>query len=161
MASALAAVQIRGRRHLAGHGIEKDLRDAVAGTIYSGTSEIQQNRIGIPPAAEVPVLVKVCGARTEADLEVLREPGVDLVGLWHGVPDGHADLDLGTALAWPRPPAAGRSRARARHPRGGPRGGCRRATGVRWVQLHGYGRPVSVRRLRDAGPGVASSRSST
>ena len=31
-----------------------------------------------------------------------------------------------------------------------------RATGVRWVQLHGYGRPVSVRRLRDAlGPGVA------
>ena len=26
-------------------GLEKDLRDAVAGTIYSGTSEIQYNRI--------------------------------------------------------------------------------------------------------------------
>lgn len=46
VASALAAVQIfGGAGYLAGHGIEKDLRDAVAGTIYSGTSEIQQNRI--------------------------------------------------------------------------------------------------------------------
>jgi alkylation response protein AidB-like acyl-CoA dehydrogenase len=26
-------------------GLEKDLRDAVGGTIYSGTSDIQRNRI--------------------------------------------------------------------------------------------------------------------
>lgn len=105
------------------------------------------------------MLVKVCGARTEADLEVLRAAGVDLAGLWHGVPGGHADLDLATAA---RLAAAARDE-------GGPEpvlvtlrddpgavAAAVRATGVRWVQLHGYGRPVSVRRLRDAlGPGVA------
>lgn len=46
VASALAAVQIFGAAgYLTEHGIEKDLRSAVAGTIYSGTSEIQRNRI--------------------------------------------------------------------------------------------------------------------
>jgi alkylation response protein AidB-like acyl-CoA dehydrogenase len=30
---------------MAEYGLEKDLRNAVAGTIYSGTSEIQRNRI--------------------------------------------------------------------------------------------------------------------
>lgn len=45
-ASALAAVQIfGGSGYLTESGLEKDLRDAVAGTIYSGTSEIQRNRI--------------------------------------------------------------------------------------------------------------------
>jgi alkylation response protein AidB-like acyl-CoA dehydrogenase len=46
VASALAAVQIfGGYGYLAEYGLEKDLRNAVAGTIYSGTSEIQRNRI--------------------------------------------------------------------------------------------------------------------
>lgn len=46
LASALAAVQILGGNgYLTEFGIEKDLRNAVAGTIYSGTSEIQRNRI--------------------------------------------------------------------------------------------------------------------
>jgi alkylation response protein AidB-like acyl-CoA dehydrogenase len=46
VASALAAVQIfGGYGYLAEYGLEKELRDAVAGTIYSGTSEIQRNRI--------------------------------------------------------------------------------------------------------------------
>ena len=45
-ASALAAVQIfGGNGYLSEYGVEKDLRDAVAGTVYSGTSEIQRNRI--------------------------------------------------------------------------------------------------------------------
>lgn len=45
-ASAMAAVQIfGGLGYVTGHGMEKDLRDAVAGTIYSGTSEIQRQRI--------------------------------------------------------------------------------------------------------------------
>jgi alkylation response protein AidB-like acyl-CoA dehydrogenase len=30
---------------MAEYGVEKDLRNAVAGTIYSGTSEIQRNRL--------------------------------------------------------------------------------------------------------------------
>lgn len=45
-ASAAAAVQIfGGNGYMAEYGLEKDLRNAVAGTIYSGTSEIQRNRI--------------------------------------------------------------------------------------------------------------------
>jgi alkylation response protein AidB-like acyl-CoA dehydrogenase len=44
--SALAAVQIHGGNgYMAEFGVEKDLRNAVAGTIYSGTSEIQRNRL--------------------------------------------------------------------------------------------------------------------
>ncbi|OEJ22368.1 acyl-CoA dehydrogenase family protein [Streptomyces subrutilus] len=46
VASALNAVQIfGGNGYMAEYGIEKELRNAVAGTIYSGTSEIQRNRI--------------------------------------------------------------------------------------------------------------------
>jgi alkylation response protein AidB-like acyl-CoA dehydrogenase len=46
VSSALAAVQIFGATgYTTGCGLEADLRDAVAGTIYSGTSEIQRNRI--------------------------------------------------------------------------------------------------------------------
>ncbi|WP_438486746.1 acyl-CoA dehydrogenase family protein [Streptomyces sp. S186] len=46
VASALAAVQIfGGNGYMAEYGIEKELRNAVAGTLYSGTSEIQRNRI--------------------------------------------------------------------------------------------------------------------
>jgi alkylation response protein AidB-like acyl-CoA dehydrogenase len=44
--TALDAVQIfGGQGYLTGTGIERDLRNAVGGTIYSGTSEIQRNRI--------------------------------------------------------------------------------------------------------------------
>lgn len=46
VASSLAAVQIfGGNGYLSEYGLEKDLRNAVAGTIYSGTTEIQYNRI--------------------------------------------------------------------------------------------------------------------
>jgi alkylation response protein AidB-like acyl-CoA dehydrogenase len=44
--TALDAVQIfGGQGYLTGTGIERDLRNAIGGTIYSGTSEIQRNRI--------------------------------------------------------------------------------------------------------------------
>lgn len=44
--TALDAVQIfGGRGYLTGTGIERDVRNAIGGTIYSGTSEIQRNRI--------------------------------------------------------------------------------------------------------------------
>jgi alkylation response protein AidB-like acyl-CoA dehydrogenase len=46
VSSAMDAIQIfGGRGYLTSQGLEKDLRDAVAGTIYSGTSEIQRQRI--------------------------------------------------------------------------------------------------------------------
>lgn len=44
--SGLAAVQIfGGNGYMTEYGLEKDVRGAVAGTIYSGTTEIQYNRI--------------------------------------------------------------------------------------------------------------------
>jgi len=46
LASALAAVQVfGGYGYLAEYGLEKDVRNAVAGPIYSGTSEVQRQRI--------------------------------------------------------------------------------------------------------------------
>ncbi|GAA4238453.1 acyl-CoA dehydrogenase family protein [Actinomadura meridiana] len=46
LSNALAAVQIfGGNGYTVEYGLEKDLRNAVAGTIYSGTSEIQRNRV--------------------------------------------------------------------------------------------------------------------
>jgi alkylation response protein AidB-like acyl-CoA dehydrogenase len=46
LASAAAAVQIfGGNGYMAEYGLEKDLRNAVAGTIYSGTSDVQRQRI--------------------------------------------------------------------------------------------------------------------
>jgi alkylation response protein AidB-like acyl-CoA dehydrogenase len=46
LSSALAAVQVfGGYGYTAEYGLEKDLRNAVAGTIYSGTSDIQRQRI--------------------------------------------------------------------------------------------------------------------
>ncbi|MEV8631395.1 acyl-CoA dehydrogenase family protein [Streptosporangium sp. NPDC051023] len=46
LASSLAALQIfGGNGYTAEYGLEKDVRNAAAGTIYSGTNEIQYNRI--------------------------------------------------------------------------------------------------------------------
>jgi len=46
VAAAMAAVQLFGASgYVTEHGIEKDLRNAIAGTIYSGTSEMQRRRI--------------------------------------------------------------------------------------------------------------------
>jgi alkylation response protein AidB-like acyl-CoA dehydrogenase len=46
VATSLDAVQIfGGNGYMVEYGLEKDVRNAVAGTIYSGTSEIQYNRI--------------------------------------------------------------------------------------------------------------------
>ncbi|MDG4757170.1 acyl-CoA dehydrogenase family protein [Micromonospora sp. WMMD710] len=46
VATALAAVQIfGGYGYTKEYGLEKDLRNAVAGTIYSGTSDVQRQRI--------------------------------------------------------------------------------------------------------------------
>ncbi|MFG2040403.1 acyl-CoA dehydrogenase family protein [Dactylosporangium sp. NPDC048998] len=46
LASSLAAMQVfGGKGYLTEHGIEQDIRDAVGGRIYSGSNEIQYNRI--------------------------------------------------------------------------------------------------------------------
>lgn len=98
-------------------------------------------------------LVKICGATTRRDVELLAESGADLVGVWHGIPGGHADLSVQevsslTAVAHTtdrlRPvlvtfldDAEAVLRVAAR-------------TGVRWVQLHGYQQPAMVRALKAA-----------
>ena len=46
VSTALAAIQVfGGNGYTTAFGLEADLRDAVGGTIYSGTSEVQRNRI--------------------------------------------------------------------------------------------------------------------
>jgi phosphoribosylanthranilate isomerase len=92
-------------------------------------------------------LLKVCGATTDADVDVLHAAGADLVGLWHGVSGGRAELGrdhlaslaaacrltgsldpvLVTFLRDPDDIVAA-----ARH------------AGIRWLQLHGYQAPAVV-----------------
>jgi phosphoribosylanthranilate isomerase len=100
------------------------------------------------------MLVKICGATSPRDMEPLASAGADLVGLWHGVPGGRADL----------PPAELAALAAAAH-------GTERlrpvlvtflndaealrlaltSARIDWVQLHGYQPPGTVRALKSAG----------
>jgi phosphoribosylanthranilate isomerase len=101
-----------------------------------------------------PVL-KVCGATTPDDVDALAAGGADYVGLWHGVPGGHADLPVETVTA-----LAGAARATGRL---APvlvtflgdadvlRAVLRR-TGIRHVQLHAYQPPALVKALRSGAP---------
>lgn len=102
----------------------------------------------LPPTR--PRHLKVCGARTRADLTLLAESGPTLVGLWHGVPGGPAELSeqhlahlAATAIRLGLEPVlvtflddADRLARLAR------------ATGIRWIQLHAYQSPALVTELR-------------
>lgn len=101
-------------------------------------------------------VLKVCGATTLDDITLLAASGADFVGLWYGVPGGHADLSREelTVLA-----AAATATGRLQ-----PvlvtfisdvdvlRDVVER-TGLRWLQLHAYQSPAVVRALRAAVPG--------
>ncbi|MED7948962.1 hypothetical protein [Streptomyces sp. BE303] len=101
--------------------------------------------------------LKVCGVTGEDQLRLLAGAPVDLVGLWYGVPDGPADLDLpelvrlaecARSAGGPAPvlvtlladPAALREAVTA--------------SGVSRVQLHGYATPAQVAAIRAELPGV-------
>ncbi|MET0132664.1 MAG: hypothetical protein ABW215_03635 [Kibdelosporangium sp.] len=100
-------------------------------------------------------LLKVCGATTRADVELLANAGADLVGLWHGVPDGPAERSVEQVAALAE---AARSTGilepmlvtflsdvdilRQIVER----------TGIQWIQLHAYQMPGMVRGLRSAVP---------
>jgi phosphoribosylanthranilate isomerase len=95
-------------------------------------------------------VVKVCGVTSAADPAVAAEGGADLVGLWHGVPGGHADLPanrLGAlvraAVAVGVKPVLVTLLPDMRH-----LAALIRATAVPLVQLHGYQPPAAVRRLK-------------
>ncbi|MER7583909.1 N-(5'-phosphoribosyl)anthranilate isomerase [Kitasatospora sp. NPDC097691] len=107
-----------------------------------------------PARALRPGHLKVCGARTRADLALLADTGPTLVGLWHGVPDGPADLEperladlAATAIRLGLEPVLvtflddADQLARLA-----------RATGIRWIQLHAYQNPALVADLRERLP---------
>jgi phosphoribosylanthranilate isomerase len=101
------------------------------------------------------VIVKICGATTAGEVSLLADAGVDLVGLWHGIPGGPADVPVSSVAALAgaaRPPvqpvlvtflgdAEALLDAVAR-------------TGVRWVQLHAFQPPALVRALKSGGDGL-------
>lgn len=97
--------------------------------------------------------VKICGAGSVADVAAVAAGGADLVGLWHGVPGGRAEISrpelelladaarrtgsvepvLVTFISDPE-------RLRA----------ILAATGIRRLQLHGYQPPALVRSLKQS-----------
>ncbi|MHB9757703.1 phosphoribosylanthranilate isomerase [Streptomyces sp. BYX5S] len=109
-----------------------------------------------PPSPPAPVrTLKVCGATSPRDIEVLAGAGAGLVGLWHGVPGGPADLPEHDVAALA---AAARATGRL-HPvlvtflgDADTLAGVLRRTGITTVQLHAYQRPSTVRALRAALP---------
>ncbi len=108
----------------------------------------------IQPGPGTPVL-KVCGATSTADVALLAAAGADLVGLWHGVPGGGAELSLPDAVS-----LAGAARAAGLEPvlvtfakDVGLLSTVLRQTGIRWVQLHAYQLPATVAALHAAMPG--------
>jgi phosphoribosylanthranilate isomerase len=96
-------------------------------------------------------LLKTCGATTVDDVELLATAGADLVGLWHGVPNGPAELSIdrlaklaeaARATGVLRPimvtflgDAEKMAEALAH-------------TGIEWIQLHAYQSPPVIRDLR-------------
>ncbi|WP_017615295.1 phosphoribosylanthranilate isomerase [Nocardiopsis salina] len=100
-------------------------------------------------------LLKVCGATSARDVDVLASSGADCVGLWHGVPGGRAELTADWLVS-----LAGAARRTGRLEPvlvtflGDPRAlaDTARSAGMRWIQLHAYQSPPVVRSLRTALP---------
>jgi len=112
-----------------------------------------------PTPFETPLgatLLKVCGATSGVDVSALVDGGADLVGLWHGVSGGHADLDRARLTE-----LAAATVARGRTPvlvtfTGDPVAVADALTesGIGVVQLHGYQPPPVVRAIKATGATV-------
>ena len=101
--------------------------------------------------------VKVCGIVTRAEIDLLAAQGVDFVGLWWGVPGGPHDLErtqwreLAEAAAategmTPVLVTFAKDAEQLRETlEGAP---------VRWVQLHGYPTPGTIRKIKAIAPDV-------
>ncbi len=99
--------------------------------------------------------IKICGATHPAGVDLLAGLGIDLIGLWHGVPHGHADLSMDQLSGLAETARA----SGAAHPvlvtLLDDIDAIRTAvldSGVGWVQLHGYQPPALVRAVKTAGP---------
>lgn len=99
--------------------------------------------------------IKICGATHPSDVDLLAGAGIDLIGLWHGIPDGPADLSMQELVRLaaaarangPAPPVLVTLLSEIDVIRT-----VVLSSGVRWVQLHGYQTPAVVRGLKTAGP---------
>jgi len=96
--------------------------------------------------------VKICGATRPADIDLLAGAGVDLVGLWHGVPGGHAELGIGAlaALAHAAATAGLRPVLVTLQTTAAAIRQVLSAARLGWVQLHGYQPPGTVHALKAA-----------
>jgi phosphoribosylanthranilate isomerase len=99
--------------------------------------------------------VKVCGVVDRAELDILAAVGVDLVGLWYGVPGGPHDLPLDrwvelAAAAADTPEAVLVTFAKDAELLGDALAGAEAG----WIQLHGYQSPGLVRKLKARAPDV-------
>lgn len=102
------------------------------------------------------LLLKVCGARTAADIAILTRAGADLVGLWHGV-GGRAELSRSQVVMLAGAAnATGRPRPALVTLSGDPElvTDTAVAAGIQWVQLHGYQMPGMIRRIKARSPGL-------
>jgi phosphoribosylanthranilate isomerase len=98
-------------------------------------------------------LLKVCGATTKADVELLASSGADLVGLWHGVADGPSEVSVEevTTLA-----EAARATGRLEPTLVTFLSDVEilrqivERTGISWIQLHAYQMPGVIRALKQS-----------
>lgn len=101
-------------------------------------------------------LLKVCGATSRAEIAALATGGADLVGLWHGVTGGHADLDR-PRLAELAAATVAEGRTPVLVTFSGDAAAITEAlhdSGIGVVQLHGYQPPTLVRAVKSAGATV-------
>jgi phosphoribosylanthranilate isomerase len=99
------------------------------------------------------VAVKFCGATTAREIDTLADAGVDLVGLWHGVAGGKANLSLPALAALVRVARANPPLVPVLVTFLGEADTLRDVvdgTNVDFVQLHGYQPPSLIRALKRA-----------
>lgn len=99
--------------------------------------------------------VKVCGITRPEELNMLERLPVDLVGLWHGVPGGRADLSLAECQRLVAVACVVRNLEPVLVTFINQVEALREVihqSRVRWIQLHGYQPPSLVRAVKKAFP---------
>lgn len=101
------------------------------------------------------MMLKVCGATGPDDVDLLHAAGADLVGLWHGIPGGGAELTLDEMSSLGAACVATGTLQPVLVTFLNDRDALLRAAdraGVQWLQLHGYQPPALVAALKRAEP---------